>query len=323
MTARSNSFNNTGVAGVKFLSQLTASSTQVLGGEQFDFSFALKTLQEGCSSPFPPDATDTPAGCTVPPACNSQGCIPVVCAPQACLAPGVTQASLTGFTLLSQVPAMDLLSPEQSLYNVLNAFFNGTPAAGFFGAPPGVAPLNFLQAYDQDITYAEAHVNAPAQIVQTDSVTVSMTAQALLNLASQKLTRNRWEGGLRTIYGRSGRPFRERRRSGPSTFTLPTGFAWTAGSSASWVTLTGSTSGTGSGTLQLSSGGELQDRTVRRSSQSPAIPLRSSKRQLRSPGLDFVGSMHGAPRCRRELDHRFHLRQQKQFSHDGAAESVR
>ena len=223
MTARSNTFNNTGVAGVKFLSQLTASSTQVLGGEQFDFSFALNTLQEGCTSRFPPDATDTPNGCTVPPACNSQGCIPVACTPQACLAPGVSQASLAGFTLLSQVPNKDLLSPEQSLYNVLNTFFDGTPAAAFFGAPPGVAPLNFLQAYDQDITYAEAHINAPAQIVQTNGVTVSITAQALLNLASQKLLQIA-EGGLQP-FALEGQSVSASGTFATINLTFPAGFA--------------------------------------------------------------------------------------------------
>ena len=288
MTARSNTFNNTGVAGVKFLSQLTASSTQVLGGEQFDFSFALKTLQEGCTSPFPPDATDTPAGCTVPPACNSQGCIPVACTPQACLAPGVTQASLAGFTVLSQVPNKDLLSPEQSLYNVLNIFFNGTPAAAFFGAPAGVAPLNFLQAYDQDITYAEAHVNSPAQIVQTNGVTVSMTAQALLNLASQKLLEIA-EGGLQP-FAFEGQSVSASGTFGTINLTFPVGFAWTAGSSATWLVLTSATSGTGSATLSyqvVSNAGADRTATITVAGYSFTIEQEAAS----ISGLAFVGSM--------------------------------
>jgi len=40
--------------------------------------------------------------------------------------------------------------------------------------------------YPQDIQYAAARVNTPAQVVE-GSVTVSTTAQALLNLASAKL----------------------------------------------------------------------------------------------------------------------------------------
>ena len=286
MTARSNTFNNTGVAGVKFLSQLTASSTQVLGGEQFDFSFALKTLQEGCTSPFPPDATDMPTGCTVPPACNSQGCIPAACTPQACLAPGVSQASLAGFTLLSQVPNKDLLSPEQSLYNVLNVFFNGTPAA-LFGAPPGAAPLNFLQAYDQDITYAEANVNAPAQIVQTNGVTVSMTAQVLLNLASQKLLQIA-EGGLQP-FALEGQSVSASGTFG--TITLPSRrFRLDGCSSATRLVLTSATSGTGSGTLSyqvVSNAGADRTATITVAGYSFTIEQEAAS----ISGLAFVGSM--------------------------------
>ena len=70
---------------------------------------------------------------------------------------------------------------------MLNVYFNGTAVASSFGGTPGAAPLNYLQIYPQDIQYATANVNAPAQVVETGGVTVSMTAQALLNLASPKL----------------------------------------------------------------------------------------------------------------------------------------
>jgi hypothetical protein len=139
---------NLNVASVKLLSQrtapLTTPSAQILGGSQFNTSFANFTLQEGCTSTFPPDAGDTPAGCTIPPACNTQGCIPVACIPQACLAPGVTQADLASFKTLSDVLSnapKDLISPEQAEYNVLKVYFNGTAAASFFGGTPGAAPL--------------------------------------------------------------------------------------------------------------------------------------------------------------------------------------
>jgi hypothetical protein len=186
--AASHSANlNLGVGGVKWLAQSTAASTQILGGEQFDFTFADDPLGEGCTSPFPPNGSDTPAGCTIPPTCTAEGCVPVACIPQACLAPGVTQASLAGYTKFSQVPATDLIPPEQALYNVLNVYFNGTPAASLFGGTPGAAPFNFLQAYYQDVQYAEQNADAPAQVVETSGVTVSVTAQDLFNLASQKL----------------------------------------------------------------------------------------------------------------------------------------
>ena len=185
---------NLDVASVKLLSQrtapLTTPSAQILGGSQFNTSFANFALQEGCTSTFPPDAKDTPAGCSIPPGCSVQGCIPVTCIPQACLAPGVTQAELANFTTLNQVlnsAPQDLLSPEQAAYNVLNDYFNGTAAASSFGGTQGTAPLNYLQIYATDIQYAENHVNTRAQVVEGGGVTDAASAQDLLNLASQKL----------------------------------------------------------------------------------------------------------------------------------------
>ena len=182
---------NLDVASVKLLSQRTARfntpSAQILGGSQFNTSFANFTLQEGCTSTFPPDAKDTPAGCSIPPSCFVQACLPVACIPQACLAPGVTQADLASYAQLSQVPAKDLIPPEQAEYNVLNDYFNGTPVASFFGGTQGTAPLNYLQIYSPDIQYAENHVNTQAQVVETGGATVAMSAQDLLNLASEKL----------------------------------------------------------------------------------------------------------------------------------------
>jgi len=144
-------------------------------------------LLEGCTSKFPPNASDTPAGCSIPATCTVQGCIPVECIPQACLAPGVTPSDLTSYKTLAKVPANDLISPEQAAYNVLKVYFNGTPAAPIFGGTQGTAPLNYLQIYSPDILYAENKVNAPAQVVETGGASVAMSAQDLLNLASSKL----------------------------------------------------------------------------------------------------------------------------------------
>ena len=79
------------------------------------------------------------------------------------------------------------ISPEQAEYNVLNVFFDGTAVASSFGGTPGGAPLNYLQIYSPDIQYATAHINAPAQVMQPNGTSITMTAQDLLNLASQKL----------------------------------------------------------------------------------------------------------------------------------------
>ena len=79
------------------------------------------------------------------------------------------------------------ISPEQAEYNVLQVFFDGTPAAAAFGGTQGMAPLNYLQTYSPDIQYATAHVNAPVPVVQPNGTSLSVTAQDLLNLASQKI----------------------------------------------------------------------------------------------------------------------------------------
>ncbi len=188
--AAARSANNLGVPGVKQLSQMTAQltppSAQVLGGSQFSTTFSIATLTEGCTSVFPPNSSDTPVGCSIPASCNTNNCVPVECIPQACLAPGVTPASLASFKTLGNVPKADLIPPEQALYNLLNVYFDGTPSATPFGGTQGTAPLNYLQVYPDDIQYAELNANAPAQVVEGSS-TVSTTAQALLNLASVKL----------------------------------------------------------------------------------------------------------------------------------------
>ncbi|MGO9262578.1 MAG: hypothetical protein ACLQU1_40800, partial [Bryobacteraceae bacterium] len=142
---------NLGVPGVKQLSQstaqLTSPSAQILGGSQFNTTFSIATLPEGCTSTFPPNANDTPVGCSIPSSCTTNGCIPVACIPQACLAPGVTQANLTSYKQFSGVPAKDLITPEQAEYNVLNVYFDGTAVASSFGGTQGAAPLNYLQIY--------------------------------------------------------------------------------------------------------------------------------------------------------------------------------
>jgi hypothetical protein len=179
-----------GLDGVKFLTGLTDLSvnpqTKILGGAQFNTSFSGFTLQEGCSSTFPPDKSDTPIGCTIPASCTVQSCIPTVCIPTACYAPGVTEAEVTSYKQLKNVPSTDLIPPEQAAYNVLQDFFNKTPAAGSFGGTKGTAPLNYLQIYSADIQYATTNVSNPALVFE-GGIPVSVTAQTLLNLASTKL----------------------------------------------------------------------------------------------------------------------------------------
>lgn len=182
---------NAGIAGVKVVSGITAQPTstlsQVLGGSQFNTSFSNAPVGEGCLADFPPDNTDTPVGCVIPPTCNANGCLPVTCIPQLCLAPGVTYTSLATYKTYANVPNNLLIQPEQAEYNVLSIYFNGTPVASSFGSTPGAAPLNYLQIYSTDIQYAAANADAPSPVVLNNGTTVSMSAQELLNLASPAL----------------------------------------------------------------------------------------------------------------------------------------
>ena len=48
-------------------------------------------------------------------------------------------------------------------------------------------PLNYLQIYAVDFQYAETHIHAPQQLMETGRTSVSFSAQYLLNLARQKV----------------------------------------------------------------------------------------------------------------------------------------
>jgi hypothetical protein len=182
---------NLGLDGIKFVARSTAQSPspsgQVLGGIQFNSSFANFTLTEGCLGIFPPLLKTRPPSCDIPPSCTVQLCVPAACIPQACLAPGITQADLAGFATLKDVPKNDLLPPEQAAYNVLKDVFDETAVADAFGGAPGSTPMNYLQVYAADFLYAQAHAGKPAQVDEARGKTVSATAQDLLNLANQKI----------------------------------------------------------------------------------------------------------------------------------------
>ncbi len=68
-------------------------------------------------------------------------------------------------------PACRSITPRQALANVLSVYFEGTPAGSLFGAAKGSAPMNYVQIYAPDITFAA-----------TDP-----SVQALLEQASQQL----------------------------------------------------------------------------------------------------------------------------------------
>jgi hypothetical protein len=194
--ARGDVVHNLGVAAVKQLSiatmKLTSPSTQILGGAQFNTSFANDPVAEGCLSPFPPppDSSETPAACKPPKdTCAKEACQPIACIPADCLAPGVTQEEVKAdhYVHFGDVPKQDKIAPEQAEYNVLNAYFEGTPVASFFGGTNGTAPLNYLQIYSEDILYANQQIVPVPVMEMGGSGTAMLTAQDLLNLASEKL----------------------------------------------------------------------------------------------------------------------------------------
>jgi hypothetical protein len=185
MKGRGTGGGNLDAAAARRLSQRTAQFTspaeQILAGEQFATSAALFPVEEGCTSIFPPKPK---VGTSLS---INPSSIPVADIPQECLAPGITQKDLVGYKQFSEVPAKDLISPEQAMYNVLRLFFDGTPAASSFGGASGATLYNYVQIYNQDIMYASTHVSAPARVVMSNGTSEMMTAQDLLNLASQKL----------------------------------------------------------------------------------------------------------------------------------------
>jgi hypothetical protein len=82
-------------------------------------------------------------------------------------------------------------SPQQALYNVLVWFFDGTSQGPSFpsgtvpiGGTSGSAPLNYLQIYGPDITYAST---GPTVLVQMSTSKNMVSAQDLLHKASLAL----------------------------------------------------------------------------------------------------------------------------------------
>jgi hypothetical protein len=83
-------------------------------------------------------------------------------------------------------PKADLISPEQAIYNVLTVYFDGTPVGSYYGINPIVSsnlPLNYLQLYGSDISYASTNL-AGSLVVDGFGMTNNMTAQMLLTNAS-------------------------------------------------------------------------------------------------------------------------------------------
>jgi hypothetical protein len=84
------------------------------------------------------------------------------------------------------------ITPEQAEYNVLQVFFLGTPGGIRFGsANPSVLSVptpRYLEAFQQDITYAEKSTSVAQPIVDVmTGQTYQMSAQDMLNMAKASL----------------------------------------------------------------------------------------------------------------------------------------
>jgi hypothetical protein len=86
------------------------------------------------------------------------------------------------------------LSPEQAIYNVLTVFFDGTPVGSNYGSPYGTPPiitsnlpLNYLQLYNEDVSYANDNTNAVPVMNGFGNLT-NLTAQMLFTNASFQIS---------------------------------------------------------------------------------------------------------------------------------------
>jgi hypothetical protein len=92
-------------------------------------------------------------------------------------------------------------SVERGLFNVLQAFFIGTAAAGAYCEADGTVPLNYLQVYYPDIQHADE--NGATSVIQGLCGTVISTS------AQTESTRQVWSSralpircGVRRVFGR-------------------------------------------------------------------------------------------------------------------------
>jgi hypothetical protein len=186
-----------------------AQSSQMLAGLQEGRSPVTNPATAGCAHAWP---SPLPAGCAL----SANGRIPLACAPiipdtppTSCLAPGLTTSDLSenpitiGSSLF--VNPEDVLTSEQGLFNVLLITFMNTSAGGVFGAAPDPyfpyptnSPLNYLQVWPADITYAEAipSTSAPIATPPGASLPNPVTLQQELSIASEQLRRETAEAVL-------------------------------------------------------------------------------------------------------------------------------
>jgi hypothetical protein len=128
---------------MKWLANATSGPNPVLGG--CTVSPLLAGLEEGTSF----SVREMTMGCLATSTCPDAE-PPVQRCASACSAPGCTTT-----VDCTQADSGAPPSAEQSLYNMMQAYFDGTPVAGAFGVTPGPGRLDFYQFYADDIFYAQ------------------------------------------------------------------------------------------------------------------------------------------------------------------------
>lgn len=78
------------------------------------------------------------------------------------------------------------ITPEQAIFNVLTAYFDGTPLGSNYGIVSSNFPLNYLQIYSGDVLYANTNTTGSA-VVGADS-TNKITAETLFSNASFQIS---------------------------------------------------------------------------------------------------------------------------------------
>jgi hypothetical protein len=130
-------------AGMKWLAQATSGAHPVLGGS------AVSPILGGVEDGTTFSVREMPMGCLKLSSC------PDAEAPTERCAEPCAAASCAVAVNCAEADSGAAPSAEQTLYNMLQAYFDGTPMAASFGMPTGQGRLDFFQMYAPDIFYAQ------------------------------------------------------------------------------------------------------------------------------------------------------------------------
>jgi hypothetical protein len=133
------------VTGLKWLAQATSGTNPVLNGGSAVVSRILCGVEDGTSF----STQEMSMGCLKTSSC------PDAEAPTERCAEPCTAAGCTVTVNCAEGDSGAAPSAEQTLYNMMQAYFDQTPFAASFGMTAGQGLLNFYQIYAPDIFYAQ------------------------------------------------------------------------------------------------------------------------------------------------------------------------